>query len=192
MRDYEKELDSLAKQIEELKKEISGKTVGKPYTEVRDNVEVMHNMHPDGRLSELMEELCEKTDEAGSTGYIAYMGVFASGGRQSSWIKSAVPTDELLNLVEEGAAGRILACIGSATRLSILLEILRGPKTVIELTGKCNLGSVGQAYHHMKPLLAADLIVESADDRGRYIIQPHRVQGIIMLLAGISDMIDST
>ncbi|MBR5421833.1 MAG: hypothetical protein IK115_11870 [Lachnospiraceae bacterium] len=55
---------------------------------------------------------------------------------------------------------------------------------------ECHLNSTGQAYHHMKPLLAADLIKE--DTKGIYIVQPYKVQGIIMLLAGISDMYDET
>lgn len=44
----------------------------------------------------------------------------------------------------------------------------------------------------MKPLLAADVVVEDEKQKGVYIIQPHKVQGIIMLLAGISDMVDET
>lgn len=44
----------------------------------------------------------------------------------------------------------------------------------------------------MKPLLAADIIVEDKQQKGLYIVQPHRVQGIVMLLAGISDMVDET
>jgi hypothetical protein len=41
-------------------------------------------------------------------------------------------------------------------------------------------------------LVAADLVVEDNKNKGKgvYVIQPHRVQGIIMLLAGISDMLD--
>ena len=42
----------------------------------------------------------------------------------------------------------------------------------------------------MKPLLAADLIVETG--KGIYVAQQHKVQGIIMLLAGIADMVDET
>ena len=44
----------------------------------------------------------------------------------------------------------------------------------------------------MKPLLAADIIVEDEQQKGVYVIQPHKIQGIIMLLAGISDMVDET
>lgn len=86
----------------------------------------------------------------------------------------------------------MLACIGNANRLGMLLEILRGPKTVAELVERCGFGSTGQVYHHMKPLLAADIIAEDEQQKGVYVIQPHKVQGIIMLLAGISDMVDET
>ncbi|MGN1346438.1 MAG: hypothetical protein ACI4V1_06610 [Eubacteriales bacterium] len=55
-----------------------------------------------------------------------------------------------------------------------------------------HFGSTGQVYHHLKPLIAADIVTESAEDgKGRYAIVPHRVQGIIMLLAGVSDLTDT-
>lgn len=38
----------------------------------------------------------------------------------------------------------------------------------------------------------ANVIVKDAQQKGAYIIQPHRVQGVIMLLTGISDMVDET
>lgn len=79
-----------------------------------------------------------------------------------------------MNLAESGLAGKVLACIGNETRLKMLIEILKSPKTVAELTEVCGLGSTGQAYHHMKPLLAADVITEDTNCKGRYIVQPHR------------------
>ena len=152
----------------------------------------MHGMHPDSRFSEQMEELCYKTEAKGVSGLVTYLGVYNSGGRQSNWIRNSVPADELLSLIESGVASKVLACIGNTNRLSILLEILRGPKTVASLVEKCGFGSTGQVYHHLKPLLAADIVVEDEHQKGVYIIQPHKVQGIIMLLAGISDMVDET
>lgn len=107
-------------------------------------------------------------------------------------IRNSVPTDDLLALIESGVAGKVLACIGNSNRLAMLLEILRGPKTVASLVEKCGFGSTGQVYHHMKPLLAADIVVEDEQQKGVYVIQPHKVQGIIMLLTGISDMVDET
>ena len=203
MRDYGKEIDDLKEEIAELRALLESREspqrrgpdrnrIPDAYTEERERVDIMHNMHPDRRLSEMMEELCEKADNEGSTGRITYLGVYASGHRQSNWIRKAVCNDDLMKIAESGLAVKVLACIGNETRLKILIEILKGPKTVAELTEVCGLGSTGQAYHHMKPLLAADIITEDTNEhRGRYIVQPHRVQGIIMLLAGISDMVDT-
>ncbi len=70
--------------------------------------------------------------------------MYNSGGRQSNWIRDAVSADKLLALIESGVAGKVLACIGNASRLAILAEILRGPKTVAALVEKCGFGSTGQ------------------------------------------------
>ena len=72
----------------------------------------------------------------------------------------------------------------------MLLALLRSPKTVAQLVEQCGYNTTGQVYHHLKPLLAADLVKEDEYQRGAYVIQPHRVSGIIMLLVGISDMLD--
>lgn len=202
-RDYGKEIDYLkgqmenfqntvSPQLDELRAMVMELLPNKPSTEKLKKVHVMHGMHPDSRLSEMMEDLCYKTEKKDVNGLVTYLGVYSSGGRQSNWIRNAVPADELLSIIESGVASKVLACIGNANRLAILLEILRGPKTVAALVEECNFGSTGQVYHHMKPLLAADIVVEDEKQKGVYVIQPHRVQGVIMLLAGISDMVDET
>jgi len=201
-RDHEKEIAALREQMEQLRREtasqleelramVLGAQSNKASTEQLQRVHVMQEMHPDGRLSEMMEELCHETEENDVSGLVTYLGVYNSGGRQSNWIRNAVSADELLALLESGVANKVLACIGNPNRLAILLEILRGPKTVAALVEKCGFGSTGQVYHHMKPLLAADVIAED-EQKGFYIIRPHKVQGIIMLLAGISDMVNET
>lgn len=202
-RDYEKELDALkermedlqsmtASQLEELRTMVLDLLPNKPSTEKLERVHVTRGMHPDSRLSELMEELCRKTQEQDVDGLVTYLGVYNSGGRQSNWIRNAIPAEKLLSQIESGVASKVLACVGNANRLAILLEILRGPKTVTKLVETCGFGSTGQVYHHLKPLLAADVVVEDERQKGVYVIQPHKVQGIIMLLAGISDMVDET
>ena len=207
-RDYDKEIDALREQMGNLQNMIfpqldelramvmellsDKQPTKKPSAELLKRVHVMHGMHPDSRLSEQMEELCYKTEEKGVSGLVTYLGVYNSGGRQSNWMRNGIPTDELLSLIESGVASKVLACIGNSNRLMMLLEILREPKTVAELVEKCGFGSTGQVYHHMKPLLAADIIVEDEQRKGIYAIQPHKVQGVIMLLAGISDMVDET
>lgn len=202
-RNYGKEIDSLreqmenfqntvSSQLEELRSIVQELPPDRPATKKPERAHVAPAMHPDSRLNELMEELERKTEERNGSGLVAYLGVYQSGGRQSNWIRSTVPAEDLLSLIESGIAGKVLACIGNANRLAILLEILRGSKTVAALVEKCGFGSTGQVYHHLKPLLAADIVVEDGQQKGVYVIQPHKVQGVIMLLAGISDMVDET
>lgn len=202
-RDYDKEMDMLKEQMEDFQNKVSiqldelrtmimNTLPNKPSSENIGEVHVIHGMHPDPRLSEQMEELCYKIQEERLSGLVTYLGVYNSGGRQSNWIRNSVPTDELLSLIESGIASKVLVCIGNTHRLAILLELLREPMSVASLVEKCGFGSTGQVYHHMKPLLAADIVVEDEQQKGVYIIQPHKVQGLIMLLAGISDLVDET
>ena len=194
-RDYGKEIDKINEQLDEIKSlfiEFNGQSQKKVNKKPLKNIELMQNMHPDNRLSELQEELCEKTDNDGNTGYITYLGVYSSGGRQSNWISNQVDADKLLNLIESNVASKVLACIGNNDRLNMLLALLRSPRTAAQLVQECGYNTTGQVYHHLKPLLAADLIKEDDQhNRGSYVIQPHRVQGVMMLLAGISDMLDT-
>lgn len=192
-RDYGKEIDGLSKQLDDMKNILAELTKQPVKTEPLKpfkNILPMKNMHSDKRLSELMDELCAKVDEDGNTGSITYLGVFSSGSRQSNWIRNQVETDGLLKLIESNTAAKVLACIGNNDRLNMLLALLRSPRTAAQLVEQCGYNTTGQVYHHLKPLLSADLVKEDDKNRGSYVIQPHRVQGIIMLLAGISDMLD--
>lgn len=197
-RDYGKELDELRQQIDEIRNtfqnDIKKLFAGRESSEEKDykKVQPMKNMHPDTRLSSLMEGLCSYVDGSEVSGAITYLGVFASGGRQSNWIKNTIETNSLLKLIENNSVTAVLNCIGNSDRLNILLALLRAPMTVASLVDKCGFGSTGQAYHHLRPLLAADIVYEDEnEERGVYAVRPHRVQGIIMLLAGIADLLDT-
>ena len=150
----------------------------------------MIHMHPDKRLADKMDELCWLADEGGLTGMVTYMGVFASGGRQSNWIQNEIGTDGLLKLAENRTAEKVLACVSSNDRLNLLISLLKQPQSVAKLVESGQYSSTGQVYHHLKPLLSANLVMESDSERGTYYVVPHRVQGIIMILAGISDLTD--
>jgi len=150
----------------------------------------MLHMHPDKRLADKMDELCWLADEGGMTGMVTYMGVFASGGRQSNWIQNEISTDGLLRLADNKTAEKVLACVSSHDRLNLLLSLLKQPQSVAKLVENGQYSSTGQVYHHLKPLLAANLVAESESERGAYYVVPHRVQGIVMILAGIGDLVD--
>lgn len=194
-RNYAAEIDQLRGELEEIKdllKDMLSKDMPDPDkpNEKVGHVEKMLNMHPDKAIMKLMGDAEDKCGKKNNTGRVTYLGVFASGGNQSNWVKKNVNTDELLKLIENRMAEKVLACIGSGDRLNLLRAILIKPMTVAEMVEECGFGSTGQVYHHLKPLIAADIISEHSGKKGVYHVAPHRVQGIIMLLAGISDMCD--
>lgn len=195
--DYSMDIENLKKEVEDLK------ALFMEFTKYRDdidsededidlkNVHPMNKMHPDPKLSSIMNRLCKLTDKENRTGSITYLGVFTSGGRQSNWIQNETNTDDLLKLIENKSASVVLQSIGNNDRLNLLLALLRTPMTVAMLVEKCGFNSTGQVYHHLKPLILADIVFEDEQaERGVYAVKPHRVQGIIMLLAGIADLVD--
>jgi len=150
--------------------------------EVKDDNEI---------VKQLQENLIQRRKDNNVSGYITYFGDFEASDRESKWTSNYVSTDELLTLIEDKSAVKVLNCIGNSLRLDILLAILKHPMTVAQLVEHFGSNSTGQIYHHLGPLMTADLIVEDKNGKGVYIVQPHRVQGILMMLAGIRDMIDT-
>lgn len=190
-RDFSAELDEIKAELKKLKEfymrsSSKAEEGGKNWK----RVEPIRNMHPDSRLSGMMTEICTHAEESGASGLVTYMGVFSSGGRQANWIKNEVNADDLLRAVEDRTPERVLACVGSNERLNILIALLKKPMTVAEIVKKCGFGSTGQAYHHMKPLLAAGIIAEGEEGAGKgvYVVRFDKVRGIIMLLAGICEL----
>ena len=88
-RNYEQEMDALREQMETLQQTVFSQLnalqaavaellPGKPSAEQGEHVHVMKNMHPDSRLSALMEELCEKTGQEQGSVLVSYLGVYHS------------------------------------------------------------------------------------------------------------------
>lgn len=191
-RNLEQEIDEIKQQLCEIKELIKPKTEIGHIRKSSVTSKTFENKSPE--IKAIMDRIENKCGTNNNTGCITYLGVFASGGRQSTWVSEERNTDNLLELIESGMAEKVLNCIGNNDRLNILLAILRKPMTVSELVTQGGYGSTGQVYHHLKPLITADLVTEDKQSsvKGKYIVQPHKVQGIIMLLAGINDMIDET
>lgn len=185
-RDYGAEIDALRNDINEIKKLLKG---SKPDSKIVDKIK---DMSPDKKLNSLMDRIQDECESDGSIGKVVYLGVFASGGRQSNWINE-LKADDLLKLIEDRTAEKVLACIGSSDKLNILLALLKKPMTVAQLVSECGFNSTGQVYHHLNTLIAADLVKEDLEygSKGSYVVTPHRVQGVIMLLSGINDMLDT-
>lgn len=196
-RNLENEIDDLKKELCEIKELLAARVTipeSNHNAVMVGHVEKMPEMHEDPNIMAILNQLEDTCGTNNQTGAITYLGVFASNKRQSTWIGNNINTDALLELITNKTAEKVLSCIGNNDRLNILLAILKKPMTVAEIVEECKLNSSGQAYHHMKPLLAADLIKEDelSNSKGTYVIQPHKVQGIIMLLAGIHDMVDES
>ena len=209
-RDYGQEIDELKKELGEMRGQLTSvmelltasamelkglgdqKKHGFDGHEYVGHVQKMKRMHPDPHVNALMDDCENACGQDGDTGNITYLGVFASGGNQSSWVRKGVSGNELLALAENGTAKSVLACVGSQEKLNILTALLRKPSTVAQLVEKCGFGSTGQVYHHLKPLLAADLIHELHTRKGFYEVSAHRVQGIAMILCGIADLTDNS
>ena len=196
-RDYGKELDELRAQVQELR----GLVAQGQEEELWDTKPVWaggiakmsksrHRVTEDADLLRVLDRLEDRAGEQESSGGVAYTGVFALEGEQSSWVREDIDTDCLLALMESGTAGEVLRSLGSRERMALLRALLRGSRTVAELVEECGFGSTGQVYHHLRPLTAADLVEEDREARGRYRVKPHRVQGVIMLLCGVYDLVD--
>ena len=191
-RDYGKEIDGIQAQLDEIKGLLTAFThepQAKTGKGLSSSVQSTGDEQPGKPLTDLLEALCEKADNEGTTGFITYFGTFQSESCQSKWMNSQVNTDKLLAVNEYTVASKVLAGIADNDRLKMLTILLRTPKTAAQLMDECSFATTGQVYHHLMVLLSADLIKKDEHNRGYYIIQPHRVQGIIMTLAGISDML---
>lgn len=188
-------LEELAAEVRQLAAEVKAlkgdAAPGEAHSEepMENGVHQMGGMHPDDRLSSLMSELCRMTGK-NDTGLVTYLGVYTSAGRQSNWIQHQIGTDSLLALIEDGSASNVLQCIGSSDRLNLLLKLLKQPMTVSAMVEQCGFNTTGQVYHHLKPLISADIVFEDGSaGRGVYAVKYDRIQGVIMVLAGISDLL---
>jgi len=203
-KNYDKELDNLKKEVQELKKMF--KEFMQCNTTEKEKQEQIHEFVENAKeekireiseektkphIAEVQKDLREQVRIKNLLGAVSYFGMFDTGERGSYWGTSNTSVDDLLCLIENKMAEKVLQCIGNNDRLNILLAILKQPMSVANIVEKCGYNSTGQVYHHLNSLIATDIVTEDKNIKGVYIVQPHRVQGIIMILAGISDLSDN-
>ncbi|WP_166238998.1 ATP-binding protein [Paenibacillus turpanensis] len=95
---------------------------------------------------------------------------------------------ELLTLHSDKAA-KALSALAHKQRLDIIRAVLVEPLTGAELVEKLQMGTTGQLYHHVKALLGADLLHQ--EDGGRYAVPRKRAFSLLLLLASVSDILDT-
>lgn len=189
-RDYGSELDDIREEMHELRASLADLYLDASRDAgPRQRIKEIPSLHGDEYVNTRMRELGTESEEKGLSGAVEYIGVYASGGNQNNWIGKR-STDVLLALIENESAGHILASIGSNERLHMLLALLKQPMSVAALVRECGYNSTGQVYHHLKPLIASGIVREADNGKGVYCIRNRRVQGLIMLLCGIADLVD--
>ncbi len=164
-RDYGVEIDELKAEIREIKEQMAGpkrKRIGRP------------GIDPN-------------FPQAVNT--VSYSGYYDNGISEGSQWQVATQEIGALLSMEDARITRILAALGSSERFAILKQILKQPMTANELVAALNLGTTGKAYHHLNALQAADFITNV---NGTFHFRGYRVQGFIMILAGVSDLLDET
>lgn len=131
----------------------------------------------------------DATDANGS--YVSASGVYVfpeDSERIAHWWLERIPLEEVTD-VDMDAAARMLAAVGHRQRLAILLALLREPSGASGLVSKLDLGTTGAAYHHLNVLQSAGLVQQA--QRGLFSVVPEVIPRLLMILAGLSDMLDA-
>lgn len=144
----------------------------------------------DGATPDIAIDLAEQARADSEQGRVITRGVFqnAKGTREYRWELEESATTLLS--IDDGEVAQLLAAIGHRQRIAILKTILDAPCSAADLVTTLNLGTTGAAYHHLNVLQAADLVTQ--EERGIYIMQPHRVSAIFAILAGVASANDTT
>jgi len=183
-RNYGVEIDELIKDIAEIKELL------KPGKKQFITEAITEKMPPESQAA--IDELVKFAEKSGSqTGVISYHGFVELGGRGSYWGAAKRTVSDYMAMPADKISV-VLSSLGNQQRWEILCALLNKPMTVAQIVEEFDMKTSGKAYHHLNNLIAADLLEEVKDaDKGTYAVKGHRVQGIIMLMAGVSDLINA-
>ena len=187
-KDWNAEIERIDAELTQIKKMLIRKALPATKPTIPPGGKAVLSPDDHARLVEIRDQLMAFGDETHETGAVAYAGSFEADGRHSLWAMS-FQTDYLLSLNAYATVEKVLASIGNSQRLAILLALLKQPMTVTQLVEALEAKSTGLVYHHLKPLVMADIVYE---EKGLYAVKPYRVQGIIMLLAAVRDLTDAS
>lgn len=100
-------------------------------------------------------------------------------GAHADW-QSATTTRALLDAPWEAKTER-LAALAHPVRIELLRQVLLGARTTAALHELDVVGTTGQLYHHLRPLLTAGWLRQTA--RGRYEVPHDRVVPLLVVVA---------
>lgn len=186
-RDYGIEIDELRKDIAEIKELLN----------TSKKVQTIRSTKMSGESKEKIEELKKFAKETDNElGVVSYDGFFKSesslGTRESNWGTAHCCVKKLFEIPSDKISV-VLSSLGNQQRWEMLCALLKKPMTVAQIVEEFDMKTSGKAYHHLNNLIAADLLEEIKDknaEKGTYAVKGPRVQGIIMIMAGVSDLID--
>jgi DNA gyrase subunit B len=139
------------------------------------------------RKSRKLARLEEQAATDGARGLVSAWGTWRlpgpTGERAVRWQVENAPADGLAPDDLDAAATR-LAAIGHRQRLAIVLSLLEQPASVSELVASLELGTTGAAYHHLKALQGAGLVVQQ--ERGVFEIAPEQIGFVIGTLSALA------
>ena len=185
-RDYGAEIDELRKDIAEIKEMLNPQS--KKEKRIREVISSKMNPESQAKIDKL-KEFAKETDN--ELGVLSYHGFLELGNRGSYWGTEHCCVKDLMAMPQDKISV-VLSSLGNQQRWEILCAILNNPMTVNQIVEKFDMKTSGKAYHHLNNLIAADLVEEDKNsEKGTYAVKGHRVQGIIMIMAGVADLIDT-
>lgn len=101
-------------------------------------------------------------------------------GERYQWQEGRLTGDLLDADWAELAAG--LGALAHPVRLALVQAVLRGTRSVAELSDDERFGTSGQLYHHLRQLVAAGWLKTAG--RGRYVVPPARVLPLLVIVMG--------
>src|SRR5581483_1865691 len=112
-------------------------------------------------------------------GTLSYAGAIQLAGRPFRF-QQRLPAQSLFE-ADPDLLTQIFAALSSPHRVIILRTLCERPCTAQQLQEVLGMGSAGQLYHHLKELLAADLITQR-ERSSAYTIEPAKVIPICAVL----------
>ena len=118
----------------------------------------------------------------GDDGGVVFAGeVPLTGGQRYRW-QWGRSARELLGEDWQSSA-ETLSALAHPVRLLLLQAVLEGAHTVAHLSEREDLGTSGQVYHHLRPLVAAGWLRQRA--RGEYVVPGERVVPLLVVIAAV-------